>query len=83
MLSNTLRLNFSYLIIIHILHPHYHRNIIGHILKNKQKSKCVFILETTQIIIMKTKMKKKNRLHKYGQNRPKSRPMSLYGDTYM
>ena len=39
MLSNTLGLNFSYLKIIHILHPRYHPKIIGHILKNKQKDK--------------------------------------------
>ena len=31
-------MNFCYLRIIHILHPRYHPNIIGHILKNKQKS---------------------------------------------
>ena len=28
---------------IHILHPLYHPKIIGHILKNKQKNKCVHI----------------------------------------
>ena len=33
MLSNTLRLNFGYLEIIHTLHPHYHPKIIGHIVK--------------------------------------------------
>ena len=27
----------------HILHPHYHPNIIGHTLKNKQENKCVYI----------------------------------------
>ena len=43
MLSNTLRLSFCYFKIIHILHPHYHPEIIGHILKNKQKNKCVCI----------------------------------------
>ena len=37
MLINTLRLNFYYLKVIHILHPHYHPKIIGHILKNKLK----------------------------------------------
>ena len=45
MLSNTLRLNFSYLTIIHIPHPRYHSKIIGHILNNKQKNKRVFINE--------------------------------------
>ena len=38
-LSNTLRLNFCYLKIIHTLHPCYHPKIIVHILKNKQKKK--------------------------------------------
>ena len=48
MLSNTLRLNFSYLKIIHILHPRYHRKIKGHILKNKLKNKCVCIYTTNR-----------------------------------
>ena len=39
-----LRLNFCHLKIIHILHPHYHPKIIGHILKNKPKNKCVCVL---------------------------------------
>ena len=34
MLSNTLRLNFCYLKIIHILHTLYHPKTMGHILKN-------------------------------------------------
>ena len=42
---------------------------MGHILKTKQKSNHVFFHETTQIITMKTKMKKKNRLHRCGKNR--------------
>ena len=37
MLRNTLRLNFSYLTIIHILHLRYYSKIIVHILKSKQK----------------------------------------------
>ena len=45
MLSNTLRLNFYYLKIIHILRSRYHPKIIAHILKNKQKNKCIFIHE--------------------------------------
>ena len=69
MLSNTLRLNFCYLKIIHILHPHYHPKIIGHILKNKQKNKGVFIHETILLIIMKMKMKLKKRLQRYGIKR--------------
>ena len=44
MLSNTSRLNFCYLKIIHILHLCYQRKIIGHI-KNKEKNKCVCIHE--------------------------------------
>ena len=34
-LSNTQRLNFSYLAIIYILHLRYHQKIMGNILKNK------------------------------------------------
>ena len=37
-LSNTLRLNFCYLIIIHILHPHYHAKIIGYTLKISKRA---------------------------------------------
>ena len=37
MLSNTLRVNFSYLKMIHILHLRYYSKIIVHILKRKQK----------------------------------------------
>ena len=73
MLSSTLRPNFCYLKIIHILHPRYHPKIIGHIphiLKNKQKNKRVCIYEITQLIIMKMNMKMKNRSHKYNKNRP-------------
>ena len=35
MLSNTLRLNFCYLEVAHILHLRYHPKITEHILKNK------------------------------------------------
>ena len=73
MLSNTQRLNFSYLEIIHILHPCYNPKIIGHILKIKQKNKCVCIHEIIWLIIMKMKMKMKNRSHRYSINRPRSR----------
>ena len=59
MLSKTLKLNFSYLKIIHILHPRYDPKIIGHTLKDKQKNKSVFIHEIMRLIIMKMKMKKK------------------------
>ena len=73
MLSNTLRLNFSCMEIIHILHPDYHPKMIGNLLKNKQKAKGVFTHEITQLIIMKIKMKTKNRSHRYNINRPRSR----------
>ena len=65
MQSNTLRLNFCYLKIIHILHPRYHPKIIGHVPKiSKRTSLCVF----PRLIIMKMKMK--NRSHRYDINRP-------------
>ena len=41
MLINTLRMNFSYLKIIHILSPRYCPKIIADILKTKQKKKYV------------------------------------------
>ena len=41
MLSNTLKLNFCYLKIIHILHPLYYPKIVGHILNNTQKNMSV------------------------------------------
>ena len=69
MLSNTLRLNFCYLTIIHNLHL----KIIEHNLKNNQKSKHVLIYEITQLIIMKMKIKMKSRSHRYSKNRPTSR----------
>ena len=37
-LRKTLRLNFYYLKIIHVIHPSYHLKIIGDILKNIQKT---------------------------------------------
>ena len=42
MLSYTLRLNFCYLKIIHIPHTSHNPKTIRHILKNKQKNKCLF-----------------------------------------
>ena len=47
--------------------------IIGHILKNKQKNKCVCIHEITRLIIMKIMMEMKNRSHRYDINRPRFR----------
>ena len=65
MLSNTLRLNFSYLKNFHILHPRYHPKIIRHILNDTQKSKRVFIHDITRLITMKMKMKVKNGSHRH------------------
>ena len=73
MLSNILRLNFCYLRIICILYPHYHLKIIGHILKNKQKNRCVYFHEIIQLIILKMEIKMKNRSHRFNINRLMSR----------
>ena len=78
MLSNTLRLNFCYLEIIHILYPHDHPKIIGDIPKNKQKNMYICIHKIIRLILMKTKIKMKNRLHRYGINRPRSRHLQKY-----
>ena len=40
-LSNTLKMNFRYLKIIHFLHPCYHPKVIEDIFKNVTKNKCV------------------------------------------
>ena len=77
MLSITLELNFCYLKIIRILHPCYHRKIIGHIIKNKQTNKCVCIQEIIWLIIMKMKIKMKKRSHRYTTY---IRPTSRHGD---
>ena len=68
-----LRLNFYYLKIIHILHPCYHPKIIEHILKIKQKSKCVCFHEIMRLIIMKMEMKMKNGSHRHETNKIRSR----------
>ena len=44
-----------------------------HILQNKQKNKCVFAREIIPLIIMKKKMRMKNRSHRYDINKPKPR----------
>ena len=59
MLSNTLRLNFCYLKTFHIFHPRYHPEIMGHILKNKQRNKYLCIHEIIRLIILRMKMKMK------------------------
>ena len=51
--NNALRLNFSYLKLIHILYQRYHPKVIGHLLKNKRKNKCDCIHKITRLIIMK------------------------------
>ena len=78
MLSKTLRLNFFFMKIIHILDPRYHPKIIRNILQNNPKNKCVCIYEMTSLIIKKMKMKMKNRSHKYDINRPRSRRRHKY-----
>ena len=55
---------------IHVANP----KIIGHILKNKQKNKCVCIHEFMWLIIMKMK----NRLYRYGINRSRAIPGRKY-----
>ena len=72
-LSNTLKLHFWYFKIIHILHPCHHPEIIGHILKTTQKNKYVCIHEVIRLIIMKMKIKMRNRSHRYHISRPRSR----------
>ena len=62
-------LNFCYLKIVHILHQRYHPKVLGDILKNRQKSKCVCIHHIIQLIIMKMK----NKSNRYDINRPKPR----------
>ena len=69
MLSKTLRLNFCYLKVIHIVHPHYHGNMMGYILRNNQKEKCVCIHEIKRLIIMKMKIRMETRSHRYDINR--------------
>ena len=73
MLRSTLRLNFCYLNFIQILHPRYHPKIIRHILKNKQKIKCVCIHEIIGLITIKMKINMKNRSPRYDLNRPRPR----------
>ena len=68
----TLKLNFWYLKII-ILHP----KIIQHILKNKQRNKCVCIHEIMRFIIMKIRWKWKKD-HIDTTYRPRSRHRHKY-----
>ena len=75
MLSNNQKLNFCYLNFFHILHPRYHLKIIVDILENKQQN-CIH--EIIGLIIMKMKMIVKNRSHRYGINRSRSRHEHKY-----
>ena len=70
MLSNTLRLNFCYLKIIHILLSRYHPKILGHILKSKQKNKCVCIHAINH---KENEDQNEKRSHSYAIKRPSSR----------
>ena len=56
-----LRVNSYYLKIIHILYPCYYPIIIGHILKNKEKNRCVCFHKLKRLIILKMEMNMKNR----------------------
>ena len=73
MLGNTLRLNFCYLKTIQILHLRYHPQIVGHILKNKQKSKYVCIHEINTINDNENEDENQKRSHRYDINRPRLR----------
>ena len=75
MLSKTLGLNFCCLKIMHILQA----NTIGHFLENKQKNKCGRIHQIIRLIIIKMKMKMKNRSHRSEINRLKSRHGHISG----
>ena len=75
MLGKTLCMNFCYLKIIHILHPHYHPKIIEYILENPKRASVSVFHEIIRLIIMKIKMKMKNTSHRYDINRPRSGDM--------
>ena len=82
MLSNTLRLNFCYLKIIHILHSHYHPKIIIYILKNKQKDKSVCIHDYT---INRNENEDENdisNIYDINLSTRKNRPRSRHGHKY-
>ena len=57
----------------------YKPRIVGHILKDKQKNKCVCIHDIIRLIIMKMKMKTNKRSHRYDINIPRSRHGHKYG----
>ena len=49
----------------------YHLKMIVDILKNKQKSSCVYIHESIRLNILEMKMKLKKILRRYGINKPR------------
>ena len=77
-LSNTLRLNFRYLKIICFLYPRYNSEILGDILKKSTKTKYVCLNEVIWLMIMKIRLKMKNRLHRYDINIPRFRHVHKY-----
>ena len=87
--SNTLRLNFSYLKIIHILHQRYHQKIVDIIYKHgttimiKNLNKYVCIYDTIQFILMKMKMKMKNASHRYNLNGPTTMIMLMVEQIFL
>ena len=46
---------------------------IGHVLKKKQKNKCVCVHKIIRLILLKKKMKIKNRSHRHDINKPRAR----------
>ena len=82
MLSNNLSMNFCYLKIVHILYTRYHPKIIFYKI-NKRTN--VLVHEIILLIIVKMKIKTKNRSHRYDINRPRSKHehKSHYDDAYM
>ena len=64
MLSNTLRLKFGCLKIIHFLHLWYRPKLIWNILKNIEKNKYVCFNEIIWLIMMEMRVKMKIRLHR-------------------
>ena len=67
-------LNFNYMKIICLLLPHYHPKIIGDIL-----NKCVCSNKIVWLVMMEIRLKMKNRLHRFSQNKPGPR----YGHKYL
>ena len=75
-----MRLNFCYLKIILFLHSRDHPKIIGHILKDKQNKKCVYIHEIIRLIIIEMKMKMKT--YRINLGTKKNRQRFRHGHEY-